>query len=415
MAAPPSSVAVARVTVVRMREDMNGNDAVDASADAAVRGGDGVRAGGAAWIPMETDRAMGALAGLALGDAMGMPTQSMSPESIVRAYGVRGVRGFVDAVPGQPIAPGMPAARVTDDTEQAMLLAGELVRGGGRIDIHRYARGLIDWESRMKARGSLDLLGPSTRRALEALQRGVDPSLTGTGGTTNGGAMRAAPLGVAFAPGEALVRAAHDSCVVTHNTPQGHESTLLVAFAVSLGLADLGDGSPTHSRGPHDMLRRAIREVAELEMAGKVDLGHWSPRASVLARAHRALDMAVDTMENPDDAAFARRLRGEVGTSVEANESVPAAFAIAARFGSRPVSALRFAANLGGDTDTIAAMTGAMLGASLGMRAWPQDAVARVARVNGLDFAGTAARLLAIRKESHTRMASDDARTAEGA
>ena len=74
-------------------------------------------------------RAYGALAGLALGDALGMPTQAMSPEQIRAVYGR--VTGLVDGDVSQPYAPGMPAGSVTDDTEQALLIASLLVRGGG--------------------------------------------------------------------------------------------------------------------------------------------------------------------------------------------------------------------------------------------------------------------------------------------
>ena len=60
------------------------------------------------------ERALGALTGLALGDALGMPTQSMSPAQIRRYYGA--ITGLHDAVAEQPVAPSMPAGSVTDDT-----------------------------------------------------------------------------------------------------------------------------------------------------------------------------------------------------------------------------------------------------------------------------------------------------------
>ena len=74
-------------------------------------------------------RAYGALAGLALGDALGMPTQAMSPEQIRAVYGR--ITGLADGDASQPYAPGMPAGSVTDDTEQALLVASLLVRGRG--------------------------------------------------------------------------------------------------------------------------------------------------------------------------------------------------------------------------------------------------------------------------------------------
>ena len=79
-----------------------------------------------------SDRATGALLGLAIGDALGMPTQSMSRAQIVDRYGV--ITDFVDAAPDQPIAPSMLAGSVTDDTEQAVLVGELLVDGGGHIE-----------------------------------------------------------------------------------------------------------------------------------------------------------------------------------------------------------------------------------------------------------------------------------------
>jgi len=67
-----------------------------------------------------SQRALGAFYGLALGDALGMPTQSLSREQIQQHFGV--IRTLEDAGPDQPIAPNMPRGSITDDTEQAILV-----------------------------------------------------------------------------------------------------------------------------------------------------------------------------------------------------------------------------------------------------------------------------------------------------
>src|SRR5204863_7044194 len=140
-------------------------------------------------------RARGALYGLAIGDALGMPTQLLSRAEIVRRWGPL-LPGFEPAPPGHPIAGGMPAGAVTDDTEQAVLLARLLVKGRGTIDPHELAAALTEWERAMAERGSLDLLGPSTKRAAAAILAGVPPEEAGATGTTNGAALRIAPVGV---------------------------------------------------------------------------------------------------------------------------------------------------------------------------------------------------------------------------
>ena len=145
---------------------------------------------------MDESRALGALYGLAVGDALGMPTQSLPRARIVAAYG--GLVGtFEPAPPDHPLAAGLPAGSVTDDTEQALLLARLLIEGGGRVDPAELARRLLAWERSMRERGSLDLLGPSTRRAIGELLAGADIDLAGRLGVTNGAAMRIAPVGIA--------------------------------------------------------------------------------------------------------------------------------------------------------------------------------------------------------------------------
>ena len=115
------------------------------------------------------DRALAALYGLAIGDALGMPTQMMSQPEVAARFGK--LTGFESAATDHPLAAGLTAGSITDDTEQAVLLAEALIDGGGRIDASDFAGRLIAWEDRMAARGSLDLLGPSTKAAVVAIGR----------------------------------------------------------------------------------------------------------------------------------------------------------------------------------------------------------------------------------------------------
>lgn len=325
------------------------------------------------------DRAVACLEGLALGDALGMPTQTLTPEQIHRNYG--DLHALVDATPDQPVAPAMAAGHVTDDTEQAFLLARLLVEGRGHIDPVALAEALITWEDSMRARGSLDLLGPSTLRAIDQLRAGAPIGTTGTTGTTNGAAMRVAPVGIAVALDDpaALLDVVHESCLLSHDTVQGVESAALVAATVSAGIA----GAP-----PREAVETALALVE-----GATPRGHWSPHPRVLTRARSALD-AARSLEAPELVRF---LREDVGTSLESSESVPAALTLVWHGGRAPFEALLGAARLGGDTDTIAAIAGACLGACLGTAAFPADQVALVRRVNDLPVESTAAALLGLR------------------
>ena len=72
------------------------------------------------------DRARGALYGLAIGDALGMPTQLMSHQEVAACFGV--LDGFQAAPASHPIASGLPAGSVTDDTEQAAAASRDATR-----------------------------------------------------------------------------------------------------------------------------------------------------------------------------------------------------------------------------------------------------------------------------------------------
>ncbi|MCW3839008.1 ADP-ribosylglycohydrolase family protein [Micromonospora yasonensis] len=325
-------------------------------------------------------RAVAALTGLAVGDALGMPTQSMPREQIVARYGR--MAGFEPGPADQPIAPGMPAGTVTDDTEQALLLGRLLLDGRGHIDGHRLARELLAWEDDMRRRGSLDLLGPSTRAAVAAVAAGRPLEEAGRFGTTNGAAMRIAPVGVAVPATDLdrLVDRVVEASWVTHNTGVALAGAAAVAAAVSAGL----DGADTATA-----TTTAVR-AAQLA-AGR---GNWVAAADISARIAWATDLVAG--RTPEAAAdLIYRL---VGTSVATQESVPAAFAVLAVHPDDPWQACLLAAGLGGDTDTIAAMVGAIAGAGHGAEAFPDTALQTIEKTNHLLLPEMATRLLALRQ-----------------
>jgi ADP-ribosylglycohydrolase len=89
-----------------------------------------------------------------------------------------------------------------------------------------------------------------------------------------------------------------------------------------------------------------------------------------------------------------------IGTGVQTQETVATAFALAARWPEDPWTACLQAARLGGDADTIAAITGALVGSRTGLAGFPADAIHLVQEVNSLDFAALARPLLQLRAAS---------------
>jgi ADP-ribosylglycohydrolase len=326
------------------------------------------------------DRALGALYGLAIGDALGMPTQELTRAQALRILGP--LPDFRAGPPENPISHGLPAGSVTDDTLQALLIGRLLVEGAGRIDHRQLVRELLAWEREMAAAGKLELLGPSTKRALQAVVAGADPATTGGTGVTNGAAMRIAPVGIATPPEppDRLVAAVTSAGKVTHDTGIANAGAAAVAMVVSCGVAGLTF---------QDAIGPAVDAAARAAAFGQgfnedrmpalilraVGLAHGSVPA-------RALDAIVD----------------EIGTGVGVEQSVPAAFGVAGLAPDEPWRACVLAAGLGGDTDTIAAIAGAMVGACTGKAVLPAAAVATVRQVNDLDLEPLAMNLLALRR-----------------
>jgi len=327
------------------------------------------------------DRARGALLGLAIGDALGMPTQNLPREIIAERYGV--LDTFVDAPDDNVISRGQPAGRVTDDTDQAVILGRLLVEGNGTVDQLRFAQELMAWHKRMVALGSADLLGPSTLRALNLLDQGVPVEETGRWGDTNGAAMRIAPAGIAFPPDPIaqLVNRVASAGRVTHNTGVAIAGAAAVAAAVSAGVdgADLG---------------QALDLAVDAAALG-ARLGNYVAAAEVAARITWARELvAKRAPEHALDLIY--RL---VGTGVATQEAVPAALAICSLFRTDPFAVTRYAASLGGDCDTVAAIAGAVAGATSGAAAFPADIVARLVEANpDLHLNSLADQLLQVRE-----------------
>ncbi len=333
------------------------------------------------------DHALGALYGLAIGDALGMPTQLMSRAAIASRYGR--IDRFRAADAGHPLAGGMSAGRITDDTEQALLLAGLLIEGHGHVDPGVFAQALVAWEDRMRERGSLDLLGPSTKRAVQAVLDGEPLARAGRFGTTNGAAMRVTPVGIIRAwqaPDilggislDPFVDLVVETTLVTHNTGVAIAGAAAVAAAVSAGV----DGAD---------LAEAFAAALDAARFGGLR-GYWVAAADVAARIRLAIDLAHPS--DPHDSLT--RLYEIIGTSLLTQESVPVAFGILATFPDDPWQAVCAAASLGGDSDTVAAMAGAIGGAVCGTSGFPVEARETVSAVNSLDLESVAERLLALR------------------
>lgn len=313
----------------------------------------------------QLNRALGALLGGALGDALGMPTQLLSPSEIAETYGA--VEDFVAPTADHPVSRGLPAGAVTDDTEQTLLLGHVLLRSRQAFDHAGWIEALVAWEDEVRARGGLDLLGPSTKRAIDAIRKGAKAEEAGSSGDTNGAAMRIAPVGIMTEgkPLEGLIARVADSCRATHNTSVAIAAAASVAAAVSSGVS--GNDWPAASGLAVEAADRAARQ------------GNWIAGADIASRITWARELVAGRDEEDAVAAVVEL----IGTSVASQESIPAAFAVVDIARGDPWRAAIISANIGGDTDTIGAIAAGMAGACKGLSALPSD---KIAQLKGLDL-----------------------------
>jgi ADP-ribosylglycohydrolase len=318
------------------------------------------------------DHILGGLYGQALGDAWCMAAL-LTPDQTWQRYG-----GWIDRFyPGpddQPVHAGLPAGRITDDTEQAFALAESIIEDRG-VTIEGAARAILRWYERIGG-DTCPYVGPSTRRAVQQLKRGVDPRASGAYGDTNGAAMRVSVVGLIH-PGD-VAGAARDAALQatpTHNTDVAMSGAAAVAGAVAMALAP---GAQL------DAILNAGIEAAEIGRR----LGPTYMGASVGRRIRLALEIAG----RADDARTRLQdIYDLVGSTLAISESVPAAFGVLAMAGGDPLQTVIYAAGLAGDADTVGAMACAIAGAWRGVGAFLADVCKTLREANPeLDFEATA-------------------------
>lgn len=339
------------------------------------------------------------LYGLALGDALGMPTQEFSRSHIARDFGDDDglVARFYPGPSDNRISAGQKAGTVTDDTDQALILARRLIAGGGAVDARLFAEDLLAWQDKMIAAGSVDLLGPSTLRALEGLRADGAESTAGKWGATDGAAMRVAPI-AHVVPVEvetdldALVDRVVEVSRLTHGTGVALAGACAVAGAVAARLAQKDWAT--------------VVDWACIAAAKGAERGVWVAAADIATK----IRWTCELVESAADAESAfRALEDLCGTSLATQEAVPATFGmlqLAITHGPGIDDlwfVARASASSGGDCDTIAAMAGAISGAGVTRNAAlliPEEIAAEFDAANDLGLYDLAAGLRRVREGS---------------
>lgn len=313
-----------------------------------------------------TRRLKGILIGGALGDAMGMPTELWTQQMIQEEF-TKGVTKFVPAMNKGAVLRDMAAGQVTDDTINTKFIIDMLVKHQGVIEVETYIEQLRIWSK--DARLAELVSGPSTRKALAMMDEGVPLAQTGRFGTTNGAAMKIAPIGMLadYRDLPDLVEKVQQICIPTHNTSVAIAGASSVAAAISYvasGKKDLNE----------------MLDISKQSIQLGMKKGYEVATASLIRR----IEAVIELVEKKEQQVVLKELYELWGTGVETIETIPCVFAIVKLAEGSPSKAAQLAASLGGDTDTIGAIAAGICG---GINPeFPPEIIETLETVNELNF-----------------------------
>ncbi|WP_407553639.1 ADP-ribosylglycohydrolase family protein [Streptomyces sp. Pv4-95] len=365
--------------------------------------------GPAAPPPLE-DRAAGCLVGAAVGDALGGPVEGWTPDQIVARHGGR-VEGIVgpfheDWRTARPIAPYHKGdGHVTDDTlmTHALVRVYETVRD--HLDAYDIADHLVPdligtprWIPELEAEAlPLQRIFLAEKWIVARLHYGhVDPREAGVGNIVNcGAAMYMAPVGIVNAGNPDRAYAEALDIAATHQSSYGREAAGV--FAAAVAAACTPDATPAriveHAlRVAKDGTRAAIEAVCEAAVPDSDFESALAPLRAAIA----PFDTVGPDYRNP--SLGARR-----PSRLHAIEELPVALGMVLVGGGDFRRTVLGAVNYGRDCDSIATMSGALVGALHGASAVPDDWSTEVARASRLDLRAPAGALAAVAREIFDR------------
>jgi ADP-ribosylglycohydrolase len=308
------------------------------------------------------DKALGAMAGLAIGDSFGDASRNQDNQL---KYGI--TTDF-----------NKEATWSTDDTEFSLLTAKILIECGGNLSSEEVVKG---WMENVASQNDFPRGGASEIEAVRNLKRGILPPYSGEYNSyhnSDGAAMRIAPIGIICAGDleRAKVLAGIDSCV--SHFREGIWGAQAVAVAVSVAMVD-----------------GTIDEIIEAVL-NSIPEDSW-----LYYSIKKALEIVDNAKGEFMDAWMP--LHDELWTSYKASvpEAVAAAFGVLKLVNKDFRTGVVAAGNFGRDADTIGAIVGAILGAKYGFSQMPERWVEKtryptgtcLAFTNGLDIKEVAQKL----------------------
>jgi len=275
---------------------------------------------------------LGCLLGTAVGDALGLPAERLSRKRVA-AMKLGEHHRFI-------CGRGM----FSDDTEHTLMLATALIEHPNDPAAMQCALG---WKLRWWFLALPAGVGLSTAKAILRLWIGFPAAKAGVYSAGNGAAMRSAIMGVVFGDDAQKRQAfALAACRLTHTDPRAEESALLVVEAAFMAAQHL----PTH-----ETLAALEKLIVSDEMKAR-----FAVLKTALSRQNSVLE-------------YAEEIGCGYGVSGFAPNTVAVALFAWLRHRGDFETAVRSVIQCGGDTDTVAAITGAICGAETGETGIPSE------------------------------------------
>ncbi len=284
---------------------------------------------------MSESNITGCILGTAMGDAIGLPYEGLSRRRAAKLLGPPTHHRLF-------FGRGM----VSDDTEHTCFTAQALIASGGDVELFRKD---LAWRLRWWLLGLPAGIGLATLKSIVRLWLGFNPRNSGVFSAGNGPAMRAAILGAAISDRPQLRSFVRASSRLTHTDPKAEYGAFAVALAAQFAQQQSSNSSTAY--------------LAELEAC----LGHEAQELIELLHQAAASAQAGET-----SLTFAQSIGQAKGVSGYIYRSVPVALHACFRYPNDYAAAIKAIVECGGDTDSVAAIAGGIIGCRVGKAGIPE-------------------------------------------
>lgn len=327
------------------------------------------------------------LIGFALGDAHGMPFEMLNREDVKKhkensKFSLT-ENFFVDIPDFHFLKRDLKKAEVTDDTILAVHLGEYLLENKGEINKEDYFSSLGELinDKKLITKG---VIGPSTGRAASKIMRNEKFTVSERAGFSNGLALKSSVLAY-FLPLEeqkSNLEKIKELAYYSHFT----DTAIAAAAGIYAALAEALAGN--------DLDQIFVSALSYMKKGEEYGLQTFQPSSY---KKTKFLLEYLETLTKNETLNFITEV---MGTGINSYESVPAALAIFKLYPENAAKAFAAAVDIGGDTDSTAALVGALVGAHKGLEVFEDQWIEELKQVNSLSLKKLGRSLFALRENN---------------